>query len=137
MASPPSYTNPVDPARDRLPPYRAKHTFANSQEELAALKEFAKSKLYVNPGSEGTLPDLRGGGWGIKGLAWGGPMQGDASGERGWPAPETTEERKRRKEAEKLQHKEEKVRKGSVGERLKRVISGGSAKEGRNGSGSS
>ncbi|KAJ9615823.1 hypothetical protein H2200_001900 [Cladophialophora chaetospira] len=132
MASPPAYTNPVDPKRDRLPPYRAKHTFANSQEELAALKEFAESKTQVQPGSGGTLPDLRGGSWGSKGLAWGGPMEGDATGERGWPAPETEEERKRRKEAEKAKKKEEKVRKGSVGERLKKVISVGSAREGEN-----
>jgi hypothetical protein len=133
---PPGYTNPIDPTRDRLPPYRAKHAFANSAEELAALKEFAESKLYVNPGSDGTLPNLNGGGWGLKGLAWGGPMQAESWGERGWPAPETAEERKARKEAEKMRKKEEKVRKGSVGERLKRVISGGSSKDGASGSAS-
>jgi hypothetical protein len=130
MSSPPSYTNPVDPEHDRLPAYRAKHSFANSAEELAALKDFAESKLYVNPGSDGTLPDLQTGGWGLKSLAWGGPMQGEAPGERAWPAPETAEERKRRREAEKARKKEERARKGSVGERLKKVISGGNTKEG-------
>ncbi|EXJ57021.1 hypothetical protein A1O7_07365 [Cladophialophora yegresii CBS 114405] len=136
--SPPAYTNPVDPKLDpkhhRLPPYRAKHSFANSAEELAALNEFAESKLYVNPGSDGTLPDLQNGGWGLKSLAWGGPMQGEVPGDRGWPAPETAEERKRRREAEKARKKEERASKGKgkggVGERLKRVISGGSVKEG-------
>ena len=136
MDAPPSYTNQVDPSRDRLPPYRAKHAFANSAEELAALKEFAESKMYVQPGSGGTLPDLRGGG-GIKTMVWGGPMQGQASEERGWPAPETAEEKKRRKEADKMRKQEERVRKGSVGERLKRVISGSGGKEEGTGSGSS
>ena len=126
---PPGYTNPVDPRRDRLPPYRAKHSFADSAEELAALKEFAEKKLYVHPGSAGTF-DLRAGGWGLKSMAYGGPGLGEMSEERGWPAPETDEERKRRREAEKLKKKEEKERKGSVGERLKRVISGGGAKQG-------
>ncbi|RMZ78724.1 hypothetical protein DV737_g3780, partial [Chaetothyriales sp. CBS 132003] len=37
------------------PPYRACHYFASTEEELAALQEFAKSKMYVTPGTEGTL----------------------------------------------------------------------------------
>ncbi|KIY03563.1 uncharacterized protein Z520_00254 [Fonsecaea multimorphosa CBS 102226] len=140
MASPPSYTATADPRRDRLPPYKASHGFANSQEELAALKEFAESKMYVEPGSHGMLPDLRGGAGGLQSLAWGGPMGSrNPYWEVGWPAPESKEERKRRKEQEKQRKKEEKERdrdkdgserRGSVAERLMRVISRGSSKDG-------
>src|SRR5882757_3495418 len=58
LGSPPRYTQPIDPRRDRLPPYKASHAFANSAEELAALKEFAESKMYVDPGTNGLLPDI-------------------------------------------------------------------------------
>ncbi|KIW97597.1 uncharacterized protein Z519_01181 [Cladophialophora bantiana CBS 173.52] len=139
MASPPSYTA-ADPRRDRLPPYKASHGFANSQEELAALREFAESKLYVEPGSNGMLPDLRGGAGGLQSLAWGGPTQSSRNPywEVGWPEPETKEERKRRKQQEKQRKKEgkgkdkdkETERRGSVAERLMRVISRGSSKDG-------
>ncbi|OAP63258.1 hypothetical protein AYL99_02485 [Fonsecaea erecta] len=150
-SSPPSYTAKADPRRDRPPPYKASHGFANSQEELAALREFANSKLYVEPGSHGMLPDLRGGAGGLQSLAWGGPKGGAEKPywEVGWPAPESREERKRRKELEKQRKKEEKEerererdrdkdkdkeihteRRGSVAERLMRVISRGSSKDG-------
>lgn len=134
MSSPPSYTKAVDPKSDRLPPYRARPSFANSEEELAELQKFAQSKLYVSPGSEGTLTGIgaAGGAWGIKSLAWGGPMESEATWGYGWPAPETAEERRQRREAEKMRKKEEKARKGSIGERLMKVISTGStsSKEG-------
>jgi hypothetical protein len=134
---PPSYTNPVDPAKDRLPPYRARHSFASPEEELAALKEFAESKLYVQPGSQGTLPSLRDTGVGLKGLAWGGmstqPGRNDQTGDWGWPAPETPEERKARREREKMEKKEEKARRGSLGERAGRRLMSvvGAAKGGK------
>ncbi|KIW83860.1 hypothetical protein Z517_03106 [Fonsecaea pedrosoi CBS 271.37] len=139
MASPPSYSATADPGRERLPPYKASHGFANSREELAALKEFAESKLYVDAGSNGMLPDLRGGAGGLQSLAWGGPMGSRGPyWEVGWPEPESKEERKRRKEQEKQRKKEEKERekekeherRGSVAERLMRVISRGSSKDG-------
>ena len=63
-------------------------------------------------------------------------MQGGGAGERGWPAPETEEERKRRREAEKARKKEEKRSKGSVRDRLKRAISPGVVKEDGMGEGS-
>jgi hypothetical protein len=126
MAAPPSYSNTEESKREYLPPYKASHTFANSQEELAALKEFAQSKLYVEQGTNGTLPDLRSGS-GVKSLAWGGPMQtGSSKGEFPALVPETDEERKRRKAEEKERKKADRDRRGSVSQRLMRVISGGS-----------
>lgn len=118
---PPGYTNAVDPRKDRLPPYKASHTFANSQEELAALREFAESKLRVDPGTNGMLPDIRGGG--LKSLACGGAAREIGDGDLGWGlTAETREERKRRE-------KEERERRGSVVQRLKRLISGGGKAE--------
>ncbi len=126
MSAPPSYSNAEESKREWLPPYKASHTFANSQEELAALKEFAESKLYVEQGTNGTLPDIRGG-TGVKSLAWGGPMQtGATRGGFSGLEPETDEERKRRKAEEKERKKADRARRGSVTQRLMRVISGGS-----------
>lgn len=126
MAAPPSYSNRVDPSKDRLPPYKASHVFANSQEELAALKEFAQSKMYVDAGTNGLLPDIRGG-IGLRSMTWGGRMPTDLSLNFGAElTPETSEERKRRKEEERERKKAERDRRGSVGQRLMRVISGSS-----------
>ena len=146
MASPPSYDKSVNAKQAdqaRLPPYRASHTFANSQEELAALQDFANSKLYVRPGTHGTLQNLGplNGTGGLKSLVRGGFLPGEVGWEKGWPLPETDEERKVRLEEEKMKKREEKElrhesvvgRKGSVGERLggklKRVISAGGMKD--------
>jgi hypothetical protein len=68
MSDPPSY---AQEQRQRPPPYRASHAFANSQEELAALKEFVESKKYINPSTDGTLPDIANG-FGVRAMAWGG-----------------------------------------------------------------
>jgi hypothetical protein len=68
MSDPPSYSREQ---RRRPPPYRAFHAFANSQEELAALKEFAELKEYINPSTDGTLPDIANG-FGVRAMAWGG-----------------------------------------------------------------
>lgn len=134
MSSPPPYSKGADSNRDRLPPYKASHAFVNSQEELAALREFAESKMYVEPGTNGTLPDIRGG-MGMKSLAWGGPMQtgNPQSGGFAGLTPETDEERKQRRAEEKAQKKVDRERRGSVAHRLVRVLSGGS-KDGTAGS---
>jgi len=83
--------------------------------------------MYVQPGTDGTLPDVRSG-MGMKSLAWGGPMQTGRPQTTSWPdmKPETSEERKQRKADEKAQKKAERERRGSVAQRLVRVISGGS-----------
>ncbi|KAJ9496935.1 hypothetical protein H2202_007712 [Exophiala xenobiotica] len=128
--APPPYSDSSDGARDRLPPYRASHTFASGQEELAALREFAESKLYVEPGTNGTLPDIRSG-MGMRSLSVGGPMHQDTA--YTGLTPETNEERKRRMVEEKTKKKAEHHRKHSISERLTRVIHGGS-KDGTSGS---
>ena len=126
MAAPPSYSYPVNPKTDQLPPYKASHLFANSQEELAALMEFAESQQYIQPGSFGTLPDIRGG-WGVRTLAWGGTVQNGPSGYAGMilarPDPAADAEAQRRKAEEKERKKAERERRGSVTQRLKKVIS--------------
>ncbi len=120
--APPCYSDSIDPRRDRLPPYKASHMFANSQEELAALKEFAETKLYVDPVSNGMLPDIRDY-MGMGRLAWGGPMRTASSGYHNTElTPETAEERKRRREAEKEQKRAQSERRGSITDRLKKVI---------------
>jgi len=129
-AAPPPYSDSSDGARDRLPPYRASHSFASGQEELAALREFAESKLYVEPGTNGTLPDIMSG-MGMRSLSVGGPMQQD--GAYAGLTPETDEERKQRMAEEKAKKKAEHHRQHSFTERLARVISGGS-KDGASGS---
>ena len=78
-----------------LPSYiRPNHNlaFASSEEELAALKEWVESKKYVTLGTDGTLPAMDKGGYGLLSLVWGGPLEtgpGPASytrkcGTRGW-----------------------------------------------------
>jgi hypothetical protein len=42
--------------------------FASSEEKLAVPKEWAESKKYVTPGTDGTLPAIDGGGYGLWGL---------------------------------------------------------------------
>ncbi|KIW15267.1 hypothetical protein PV08_05312 [Exophiala spinifera] len=121
-ASPPPYADSYDRREDRLPPYRASHGFANSQEELAALRDFAQSKLYVDPGTNGMLPDIRSG-MGMRSLSVGGPASQDSA--VAGLTPETDEERKQRRAAEKAAKKAERERRGSLTERLVRVISGG------------
>ncbi len=99
-AAPPPYSDSADGSRDRLPPYRASHSFASGQEELAALREFAESKLYVEPGTNGTLPDIRSG-MGMRSLSVGGPTQQDSA--YAGLTPETDEEKAKnsRREGEK------------------------------------
>ncbi|KAL6240791.1 hypothetical protein RBB50_012355 [Rhinocladiella similis] len=135
-ASPPPYSDSCDPStEDRLPPYRASHGFANSQEELAALRDFAQSKLYVDPGTNGMLSDIRSG-MGMRSLSVGGGPASQDSAVIAGLNPETDEERKQRKAAEKAAKKAEHERRGSLTERLARVISGGSnsSKDGASGS---
>jgi hypothetical protein len=142
MTSPPSYDDAQPGSRpaDRLPPYRASHTFASNEEELAALQEFAQSKLYVDQMSDGVLPSIYGGG-GLKAMAFGGPMPASREERNMWPKPETEEERKARRDADKARKKEEKAtssgRKGSVvdviGEKLKKVVSRGESKDSADG----
>src|ERR1700761_2287500 len=110
MTTPPPYSNQVNPRKDRLPPYKASHIFANSQEELAALKEFAESKLYIQPGTNGTFSHL-GGGWGVRDCAQEGATQTVSSYYDGMilarPNPEADAERKRTEEEEKATKKAE------------------------------
>ncbi len=112
MNPPPSYSPPPS-HQDTPPPYRAAHRFANSTEELAALIEFAQSKKYMNPGKDGSLPDI------AAGVRWVAAAQ---------PGDQAKEERRQLRETEKARNSvrtEEKSKQGSVSQRLKRIISGG------------
>ena len=48
---------------------------SHSDEELQALQKWAHDKEYVQPGTNGTLPAMDAGGYGLAQLVWGGPMQ--------------------------------------------------------------
>jgi microsomal dipeptidase-like Zn-dependent dipeptidase len=114
MSDPPSYSKGN---HQKPPPYRASHAFASSAEELAALKQFAESKKYINPATDGTLPDIANG-FGVKAMAWGG-----MSDRREEEMREMRETRRREKD-EKL------VRKGSLqDEKLVRKMSRQEEKE--------
>lgn len=126
MASPPSYSasqgarGPTYQAHhDPVPPYKASHRFASEAEERAALEHFAQSKLYVSPGADGTLPN-------VAQLRWSG------LGQTSEPGPINTLEmkadRRRQKEEKRVQKAEARERRGSVGDRLKRVMSSGAKK---------
>jgi hypothetical protein len=115
MSAPPSYSPKSH--HPKPPPYKASHAFASSAEELAALKQFAESKKYINPATDGTLPDIANG-FGVKAMAWGG-----MSDRREEEMKEMRETRRREKE-EKL------VRKGSLqDEKLVRKMSRREEKE--------
>ena len=110
MSSPPNYSE-SQRQQELVPPYRASHAFANSAEELAALHEFAQSKKYINPGKDGTLPDI------AAGVRWVAAAQ---------PGDQAKEERRQLREmeqAKKAKKAEEKPRRGSVSQRLKRIVS--------------
>ena len=65
-------------ASEPPPPYtRPNHNlaFASSEEKLGALKEWAESKKYVTPGTDGPLPAMDRGGYGLWSLVWGGPLE--------------------------------------------------------------
>lgn len=122
MDPPPAYSDSQASAssnrradRDPVPPYKASHRFASEEEELAALREFAHSKLYINPGADGSLPNT---------YNFWGPVV-PRSGEPVFMTPEMKADKERQKAEKKAQKEEEKARRGSVGDRLKRVISGG------------
>jgi hypothetical protein len=114
MALPPEYS-PKRRNTDPTPPYRAAHVFANSTEELAALNEFAQSKLYIRPGEDGTLPDIAAG---VK------YAMSVAPADRAKDERRQLREMEKAKKAQKLQNVEEKPRKASVSQKLKRIISG-------------
>jgi hypothetical protein len=124
----PSQPKSSQPSTDAVPPYRASHGFADNAEEIAALNEFAQSRLYIDPGTEGTLDGLGGGVWTARG-----PMGGDTLQ---WKAErhEADEMRKKLKEEKKIEKQrkasaakeaEGEVKGAGMGEKLKRVLSGG------------
>lgn len=119
MSVPPSYTS--ENRRQKPPPYRASHAFANSAEELVALQQFAESKRYINPGTDGTLPDIASG---VKWVAQGGMR--DAGGEQ---RREEKEMRKKRKAESKQREREEVKAKAGLRERLKKIVSTDKGKE--------
>ncbi|RMZ87611.1 hypothetical protein DV736_g5162, partial [Chaetothyriales sp. CBS 134916] len=98
------------------PPYRACHFFASSEEELAALQEFAKNKMYITPGTEGTL----GGELGLPIMIGRGHQVGVDSEQLKRERIEMLESRKREKQAKKRQ-KEEAKRVAKENERPREV----------------
>ena len=131
MDSPPSYstsqgaTGPTSQAHhDPVPPYKASHHFRNEAEERAALEQFAQSKLYVTPGADGTLPD-------VAQMRWSGLVQQPREGPI--MTPEMKTDRRQQKEERKAKKAEAKERRGSVGDRLKRVMSSGAKKDDQKG----
>ena len=50
--------SPPQSHQEKLPHYRAAHGFANSTEELAALKGSAGWKRNINPGKDGSRPEI-------------------------------------------------------------------------------
>ena len=108
MTSPPNYSPPQS-QHETLPPYCAAHAFADSTEELAALQDFAQSEKYINPGKDGSLPDI------ATGVRWVALEQ-----------PEAKEERRQLREIEKARKAMkmvEKPRQGSVSHKLRKIIS--------------
>lgn len=117
----------------KLPPppntpsiFRSNHNlaFASSEEELAALKEWAESKKYVAPGTAGTLPAMDRGGNGLLSLVWGGPLE---TGPAPATIPESPAQRLaalERLDASEREDEEEKRmhRKRSLGQKLKELV---------------
>jgi hypothetical protein len=114
------------------PPYsRSNHNlgFASSEDELAALKEWAESKKYVAPGTAGTLPAMDRGGYGLLSLVWGGPLE---TGPAPATIPESPAQRlaaleildasKREEEEEEEEEEKRMHRKPSLGQKLKRLV---------------
>jgi hypothetical protein len=122
-------------ASEPLPSYtRPNHNpaFASSEEELAALKEWVESKKYVTPGTDGTLPAMDRGGYGLLSLVWGGPLE---TGPGPATIPESPAQRlaalerldaAKGKEEEKSRH-----RKPSLGQKVKRFVQGRRSEEER------
>ena len=110
------------------PPYTQPNhnpAFASSQEELAALQQWAEAKKYVQPGTDGTLPAMDRGGYGLQSLVWGGPLE---TGRGPASIPESPAQRlaalekvdgAKRKEEEKIMD-----RKPSLGQKMKRFVNG-------------
>lgn len=118
---PPPYTKPTH-----------NPTFASSEEELEALKEWAESKKYVQPGRDGTLPAMDRGGYGLLSLAWGGPLEtgpGPAvipqSPAQRLAALEKIDANKRKEEEKKMK------RKPSLRQRMKKLVKGKKTEEGQ------
>jgi len=120
MTSPPAYSSFDTLKIDPVPPYKASHRFANSEEELAALKEFALSKLYINPGTDGTLPDI------AAGLNWSGTNDQKSIAR---VTPEMKADRRRQKEEKVARKAAGQERRPSIGQVLKRVVSGGGSSQ--------